>query len=73
MASCNNIHYILGTLTVTVNLCHCKFATTMKLPCRHVFAVREKQGLPLYSSDGIAEQWKLTYFKEVFGINVPLI
>ena len=61
------MHYILGTLTVTSNLYHCKFATTMKLPCRHVFAVREKQGLPLYSSDGIAEQWKLTYLKEVFG------
>ena len=39
----------------------------MKLPCRHVFAVHEKQGLPLYSSDGIAERWKLTYLKEVFG------
>ena len=39
----------------------------MNLPFRHVFAVREKQGLPLYSSDGIAERWKLTYLKEVFG------
>ena len=41
----------------------------MKLPCRHMFAVREKQGLPLYSSDDIVERWKLTltYLKEVFG------
>ena len=36
----------------------------MKLPCRHVFAVRDKLGLPLYASDSIAEHWKLT---EVFG------
>lgn len=55
-----NMHYILGNLTVTSNLCqsnlcHCKFVTTMKLPCHHVFTVRGKQGLPLYSSDGIAE------------------
>ena len=61
------MHYISGTLTVTSNLCHCKFGTTMKLPCRHVFAVHVKQGLPLYSLDGIAEQWKLTYLEEVFG------
>ena len=55
MTCCNDMHYILGTLTVMSDLCHCKFATTMKLPCRHLFAVREKQGLPLYTPDGIAE------------------
>ena len=52
---------------VSSNLCHCKFATTMKLPCRHVLAVRDELGLPLYASDSIAERWKLTYLKEVFG------
>ena len=67
MTSCNDMHYILGTLTVTSDSCHCKFATTMKLPCRHVFAVHEKQELPLYTPDGIAERWKLMYLKEVFG------
>ena len=49
------MHYtdILGTLMVSSSLCHCKFATTMKLPCRHVFAVRDKLGLPLYASDSM--------------------
>ena len=67
--SCNDMHFIkiLGTLMVSGNLCHCKFATTMKLPYHHVFAVRDKLGLPLYASDSIAERWKLTYLKEVFG------
>lgn len=60
-------YYILGRLTVTSNLCHCKFATTMKLPCRHLFAVREKQGLSLYSEIGISDRWKLTYLQNVFG------
>ena len=35
---------LIGTLDVTCDICPCKFATTMQLPCRHILAVREKKG-----------------------------
>ena len=39
----------------------------MKLPCRHLFDVHEKQGLSLYSEVSISDRWKLTYLQDVFG------
>ena len=50
-----------GTLTVTAESCQCTFWKTMHLPCRHIFAVREKMHLPLFSSTGVSERWKMTY------------
>ena len=37
----------LGTLSVSNDVCQCKFFSTMKLPCRHMFAVHEKEGVSL--------------------------
>lgn len=56
----------IGTLNVTHDVCPCKFATTMQLPCRHIFAVRDKMGLSLYSEDGMANRWKIAYMQQVF-------
>jgi len=33
-----------GVLLVTEDNCQCKFWSTMRLPCQHIFAVREKFG-----------------------------
>ena len=38
----------------------------MKLPCRHVFAVRELLKSALYSEVGVADRWKLSYMKKTF-------
>ena len=57
-----------GNLTVTVNSCQCTFWKTMHLPCRHMFAVREKKQLPLYASanEVISERWKMEYMQNFY-------
>lgn len=32
-----------------------------------MFAVRDAQKLPLYSEVGVANRWKMSYLKQVFG------
>jgi len=61
-----HVYIHIGTLSVTWNSCHCIFANTMQLPCRHMFAVRDVQKLSLYSEVGVANRWKLSYLKQVF-------
>ena len=56
----------LGTLSVTCSSCQCAFVSTMMLPCRHIFAVRELLKSPLYSEVGVANRWKLDYMKKTF-------
>lgn len=55
-----------GILSVTANTCQCTFWTTMHLPCRHMFAVREKHDLSLYSIDGVSTRWTLSYMRDTF-------
>ena len=38
----------------------------MKLPCRHIFAVSEKEGLALHSKEDIRERWTMAFFSQVF-------
>ena len=61
------IIYMLGTLLVTCDSCHCSFASTMQLPCRHMFAVRDARQIPMYSEVGVGNRWKMAYLKQVFG------
>ena len=37
----------------------------MKMPCRHIFAVREKEEITLLSNEDIPERWTMAYFKVV--------
>jgi hypothetical protein len=47
------------TLDTTTWVCDCKFATTMKLPCRHVFAYRVSRKLhPVVPLVDIHDRWK---------------
>ena len=55
-----------GTLTVTEATCQCKFQTTMRLPCQHIFAVREYKHLPLFNTEGLARRWLITYMRDSF-------
>ena len=57
----------LGTLSVSNDACQCKFLSTMKLPCRHMFAVCEKKGVSLLSARDIPDCWKMSYLQQVFG------
>ena len=63
----------LGSLTVTSNSCHYKFANIMNLPCCHIFAVRGKGGLPLFSTVNVSNRWSICYLKEVFEKNVVVM
>lgn len=56
-----------GVLSVTKDNCHYKFWCAMHLPCRHIFAVREKLDMPLFCSSLVSERWKLAYLRDVFS------
>ena len=58
----------LGTLSVSNDACQCKFLSTMKLPCRDMFAVHEKEGVSLLSARDIPDRWKMSYLQQVFRI-----
>ena len=56
-----------GTLSVTTELCQCSFSQSMQLPCRHMFAVREKRNMPLFSEISVAQRWKMHYMRSSFS------
>ena len=56
-----------GILQVTSVKCQCKFWKTIKLPCRHILAVREKQQLLLFERTLVSKRWTLDYLKKSFS------
>ena len=66
IADDGTVNSSVGALSVTPESCQCRFFMTVKLPCKHIFAVREQTGLPLFSSSVIAERWKTSYLQEAF-------
>ena len=55
-----------GLLKVKTESYQCSFWSTMHLPCRHVFAVRERKGLPLFVDNIIADRWTLDHMKSTY-------
>ncbi|XP_033225059.1 uncharacterized protein LOC117178001 [Belonocnema kinseyi] len=51
-----------ATVRVTTEKCTCQFYVAMLLPCRHIFALRKKLQLPLYSETLILERWRKNYY-----------
>lgn len=51
-----------GCLSVTPTSCHYGFATSMKLPCRHLLALRDSLGLQLFDPDLCHKRWTKSYF-----------
>ena len=62
-----------GVLKVTVDSCECRFWTSTHLPCRHIFAVREKKQVSMFSAGIVAHRWTLDYMKEVYDHKVSTI
>lgn len=52
-----------GINRVTASDCDCGFHKSMQLPCRHIFAVRHRCEVDLYSSDLCATRWTLAYYR----------
>ena len=55
-----------GKLKVTCETCACTFWTSMRLPCRHMFAVREKCGLSLFDLSLASVRWTNAYMRDAF-------
>ena len=51
-----------GRLVTSTESCSCIFTSSMKLPCRHVFATRRHKSLSEYHEDLCADRWKLQHF-----------
>lgn len=71
--SCFLVSSSAGSIKVTNINCECAFWTTIHLPCRHIFAVREKQCLPLFCGDLVAARWTLQHMKEVYSNKVTCV
>ncbi|CAL1526043.1 unnamed protein product, partial [Lymnaea stagnalis] len=49
---------------VSATSCSCQYFTTSWLPCRHIFAFRQKAGVGLFFED-IAPRWQLSTLKSI--------
>ena len=52
-----------GLLTVFPDSCCCNFYSSMRLPCRHLFALRSLLNLPLFVPDLCDIRWTSHYYK----------
>jgi hypothetical protein len=50
-----------GVITVTIDTCECSTYAYLKLPCRHIFAMRSYQDLDLFCPDVVATRWTRAY------------
>ena len=59
-------HYTIdtskGTLTVSPENCHCDFASSMKLPCRHILSLRKQLNFPQYAESLCDKRWTKEYY-----------
>ncbi|XP_031329334.1 protein FAR1-RELATED SEQUENCE 5-like isoform X1 [Photinus pyralis] len=53
-----------GLISVTVDNCSCRFRNQMKLPCRHILAVRRHSNAELYDELLVNERWLVKYYLE---------
>ena len=51
-----------GEIKVSLESCTCSSHISMKLPCRHIFAVRSKHGLDLFDASLCDRRWTLEYY-----------
>ncbi|CAG5090645.1 Protein of unknown function [Cotesia congregata] len=58
------IHSKAEIIMITVNTCQCKFHRSLKLPCKHILALREKCNLSLFSESLCNDRWTKTYYKQ---------
>lgn len=59
----------------SIDSCDCTEFTSYNLPCRHIFAIRNRFQQPLFSSDLCAERWTKAYDKMhqpmLMGLSLP--
>ena len=52
-----------GLKVVSLTSCECIFHSSMRLPCHHIFALREKLCKPLFSLDLCDTRWTTAYYR----------
>ena len=56
-----------GPISVTPTKCNtCLFFTSMRLPCRHIFSLRDKLNIPLFDSDLCDKRWTSKSVQRLF-------
>ena len=53
--------FIRYHLSLIANNCSFSFSKVMGLPCRHIFAVRASQNLPVFEVQLVARRWHKDY------------
>ena len=62
-----------GSISVSSSACQCTSWRSMRLPCRHISAVRTSLGLDLFDQDLCDRRWSMEYYRSsqrVFLANV---
>ena len=62
-----------GSISVSSSTCQCTSLQSMKLPCRHILAVRTSLGLDLFDQALCDRRWSMDYYRlsqRVFLANV---
>ena len=57
-----------GRLVTSTESCSCVFTSSMKLPCRHVFATRRSKSLSEYHEGLCVDRWKLQHFLQNYHV-----
>lgn len=58
-----HVHTSEGLIVVSLSDCQCIFHISMSLPCRHMFALRNKQHQPLFDARLCDERWTFAYYQ----------
>ena len=58
-----DVHSSRGVEKVSRNSCTCLFFSTMRLPCRHIIAVRQAAGENMYDESLCDIRWTNDFFK----------
>ena len=56
------VNYHGNTIRTTSSSCSCYFQRSMRLPCKHIFAVRSQLDLPLFDA---CRRWSSSYIKRI--------
>lgn len=49
------------TVDISLSTCSCNFSKTLSIPCRHIFATRAHNCLPLFEPSMVAKRWLKNY------------
>ena len=60
-----------GMKNTTDFYCECGSFSAMKLPCRHIFAMRTYKHIDLFSEDLVHQRWTNTYAHNDYIIPTP--